>query len=781
MEPSRDRYYDISKRYLALVGQWPYQKSKESLFFLMLILFFDVNVLVTQAARFFVCDNMQCIFETLPPHLLAAIIPVKIFTYQFNSRKIKHLTDRLFVDWDLLESEKERDIMRKYAENGRWYVLIYSSYVYISTVSFTTTSLAPRILDVVFPLNVSRPIMLPYPAYYFVDDNQYFYYIFLHMIICATICLTGLIAHDCMFFTYIEHICGLFAVVRYRFEHVSHKRSNTEKGMIDCPDYLYYKNVVISIHAHRKALQFVKILEDTFSISFAVQLLLITLCLSITLVQQDLTFLAFKLSTQLHDSAEAMRYFVFIMAQLFHLFCFSFQGQKLINHSLGTRDNIYHSLWYKIPVKEQRLLLFVMRKSIEASAFTAGKIYVFSLENFTTVKECMEHSRHYYYDICKWYLMFVGQWPYQKLKESLCFLTFILILDASALVTQIAKFVVCNNALCIYETLPPHMLTVMILVKIFTYQFNSRKIKDLTDRLFADWDILETKEEHDIMKKYAQNGRWYALIYGSYVYVSTISFATTSLVPRILDVVFPLNTSRPIMLAYPAYYFVDENRYFYYILLHMLTTSTLCMTGLIAHDSMFFVYVEHNCSLFAIVGFRFEHVSQRSNAKTHLTDCLNNKYVHKNVVFSIRAHRKALQFAKLLEDTFSISFAVQLLIVTIGLSITLVQLSTNLHDIAEAMRYFVFIIAQLFHLFCLSFQGQKLINHSLETCNKIYHGLWFTIPAKEQRLLLFVMRKSVEASILTAGKIYVFSLESFTTVVQSSMSYFTLLSSFDVS
>ncbi|KAG5333495.1 OR22C protein, partial [Acromyrmex heyeri] len=102
-------------------------------------------------------------------------------------------------------------------------------------------------------------------------------------------------------------------------------------------------------------------------------------------LKQGLTFLAFKLSSQLHDSAEVMRYFVFIMAQLFHLFCFSFQGQKLINHSLETCDNIYHSSWYKIPVKEQRLLLFVMRKSIEACALTAGKIYVFSLENFTMI------------------------------------------------------------------------------------------------------------------------------------------------------------------------------------------------------------------------------------------------------------------------------------------------------------------------------------------------------------------------------------------------------------
>ncbi|XP_011869872.1 PREDICTED: odorant receptor 13a-like [Vollenhovia emeryi] len=393
----------------------------------------------------------------------------------------------------------------------------------------------------------------------------------------------------------------------------------------------------------------------------------------------------------------------------------------------------------------------------------------------------MEHSRAYYYDISKKYLMLVGQWPYQKPKERLTALLLTIILATTSLVPQGARFVICKNAQCIYETLPPYMLGVMILVKIFTYQFNSEKIKDLTDRLFVDWDILETKEEHDIMRKYAERGRWYALIYGLFVYVSTVIFATTSLVPRILDVLFPLNASRPLKLPYPAYYFVDENQYFFYIFLHMMIACTICMTGLVAHDTMFFVYVEHICGLFAIVGFRFEHVSSKcSIMEKNIIDHPEAMY-HKNVVISIYAHHKALQFTQFLESAFMISFAVQLLFVTIGLSITLVQLSIQLQDSAEAIRYILFIFGQLFHLFCFSFQGQKVIDHSLETRDKIYRGSWYTIPVREQRLLMFVMRKSIEASTLTAGKIYVFSLENFTTIVQSSMSYFTLLSSFDVS
>ncbi|XP_018394152.1 PREDICTED: uncharacterized protein LOC108772972 [Cyphomyrmex costatus] len=376
MEPSVEHYYDISKRYLTLIGQWPYQKLKESLLFLSFILICDVTILITQMARFFVCENMQCIFETLPSHLLAAIIPVKIFTYRFNSQKIKDLTDRLSVDWNILETKTERDIMKRYAENGRWYVLIYSS-------------------------------------------------------------------------------------------------------------------------------EFAKLLEDTFSISFAVQILLVTICLSITLVQ---------LSSQLHDSAEAMRYLVFMTAQLFHLFCFSFQGQKLINHSLETCSNIYHSSWYKIPVREQRLLLFVMRKSIEACALTAGKIYVFSLENFTTIVQ------------------------------------------------------------------------------------------------------------------------------------------------------------------------------------------------------------------------------------------------------------SSMSFAERLEDIFCIGFAVQMLITVITMSVTLLQIVLNFGEITEILKYLMYAFGEVFHTFCCSVQSQRLINHGVQLRDKIYNSFWYEIPVESQRLLLHVMRRSMEPCSVSAGKIYVFSLKSFTTV-----------------
>lgn len=38
-------------------------------------------------------------------------------------------------------------------------------------------------------------------------------------------------------------------------------------------------------------------------------------------------------------------------------------------------------------------------------------------------------------------------------------------------------------------------------------------MKVLIDRVFLEWDELETPEEYEIMKRYAENGRRYSLGY----------------------------------------------------------------------------------------------------------------------------------------------------------------------------------------------------------------------------------------------------------------------------
>ncbi|XP_029159743.1 uncharacterized protein LOC114931763 [Nylanderia fulva] len=132
---------------------------------------------------------------------------------------------------------------------------------------------------------------------------------------------------------------------------------------------------------------------------------------------------------------------------------------------------------------------------------------------------------------------------------------------------------------------------------------------------------------------------------------------------------------------------------------------------------MIFTSIEHVCSIFAVAGFRFENLANHENI-----DTLNNNpddIYKQKIALSVHVHWRALQFAELLENTFSITFVIQILIVTVAMSVTLLQVASQLNDAMETSRYLAYIGGQLIHLFCFSLQGQKLIDHSLEMREKV--------------------------------------------------------------
>ncbi|XP_014487789.1 PREDICTED: uncharacterized protein LOC106751413, partial [Dinoponera quadriceps] len=171
-----------------------------------------------QIAHQFTCKkDLQCIFESMTSCLLTSVAVVKVYTFHLNIRKltIKHFTKHLFNDWEQLETAEEYEVMKSYAEYCRRFSLIYSIYCFTAVCVFMSVSIVPPILDIAWPFNESRPVLMPYPGYYFVDNKRYFIYIFCHSLVAWEIIMAGIVAHDCLFVTYVEHICSKFAMVAF--------------------------------------------------------------------------------------------------------------------------------------------------------------------------------------------------------------------------------------------------------------------------------------------------------------------------------------------------------------------------------------------------------------------------------------------------------------------------------------------------------------------------------------------------------------------------------------
>jgi len=85
---------------------------------------------------------------------------------------------------------------------------------YSVPIIFGCIHFIPNLLDFVAPLNQSRPHHILILAEYFIDSNEYFYLILLHMVVwCFTIQIT-LMSTTSIYVAFIQHACGMFKIAR---------------------------------------------------------------------------------------------------------------------------------------------------------------------------------------------------------------------------------------------------------------------------------------------------------------------------------------------------------------------------------------------------------------------------------------------------------------------------------------------------------------------------------------------------------------------------------------
>lgn len=90
------------------------------------------------------------------------------------------------------------------------------SVCYIAIVSIIiSVPIWPRIIDIFLPMNESRPLLTTQiTTEYFVNQETYFYLIFLHSSVALSIGLTVEIATGTILIAIYKHVCAMFRIAR---------------------------------------------------------------------------------------------------------------------------------------------------------------------------------------------------------------------------------------------------------------------------------------------------------------------------------------------------------------------------------------------------------------------------------------------------------------------------------------------------------------------------------------------------------------------------------------
>lgn len=85
------------------------------------------------------------------------------------------------------------------------------------------------------------------------------------------------------------------------------------------------------------------------------------------------------------------------------------------------------------------------------------------------------------------------------------------------------------------------------------------------------------------------------------VYIATFCYIFIQCIPILLAI--SLNESRPHELLFPAEYFVDQQKYFYVIIIHAFMGFFFLGTSVIATESFSLANASHAFGLFKIAGY----------------------------------------------------------------------------------------------------------------------------------------------------------------------------------
>ncbi|XP_047506331.1 putative odorant receptor 85d [Pieris napi] len=194
--------------------------------------------------------------------------------------------------------------------------------------------------------------------------------------------------------------------------------------------------------------------------------------------------------------------------------------------------------------------------------------------------------------------------------------------------------------------------------------------------------------------------------------------------------------------------------------IHSIFTGFICVLYFTTVDALYFIMTTHMCSHFTILSQEIKDLKANT---THLL---------KDIV---KKHQYILKLSQDLEEIFS---GPNLFNVLIG-SIEICALGFNLTmgKWTQIPGVVLFLMSVLLQILMISVYGEHLIMESTKISDAAFESEWYAMDVKSKKIIILIMLRANRPQTLTAYKFSVISYESFTKIISTSWSYFTILKS----
>ncbi|TGZ38040.1 Odorant receptor [Temnothorax longispinosus] len=282
-----NRYYYLNKRFLSVIGQWPFQSRLEgnmmfavtSLFIFSLTAFevfkdtynrytgyfwglaagiTDLSIIMENTSpllvnSFVIMKLINCFVLYVLPHMRLIGSFCDCIPNDFFELQMKELLEDIEETWKMKHASPEKEILQHYAEESRTFTIRYAIALYVTWLFYSTTPVVISGIYKFLPTNETYTARFLYRLEHVLDMDKYFNLLMLHGFISVFYIVSVVIAVDCTFTLCTQHICALFECIRYDIERI--RNSNFILPEPNIEDDEAYHDIIGCIKSYKHALK----------------------------------------------------------------------------------------------------------------------------------------------------------------------------------------------------------------------------------------------------------------------------------------------------------------------------------------------------------------------------------------------------------------------------------------------------------------------------------------------------------------------------------------------
>nr|QHN69155.1 odorant receptor 24 [Sirex nitobei] len=362
----------------------------------------------------------------------------------------------------------------------------------------------------------------------------------------------------------------------------------------------------------------------------------------------------------------------------------------------------------------------------------------------------------------------VGLWPLNIDDRLFAFFFVYLAVHCSLECADLIQYI--DHLDYVISNLTENITMTMVLVKLGTFRLNAKRLCRVLEDIQGDYEIdrYKTREERLEFLKYNNMAKNFIKVAIPSMAMGTIMFYLKPVMGHMAKESENSSTSRAIPYHIRLFFEITEIQTYIIVYVCQMPIIPIVTFGYTGLDCLLVTLMLHLCGQLSVLKHQVKNVMDDPEG------------YHHGMTQLIVKHVRLIRLAKSMDAAFNMLLLQQLLGSTIAICFIGYKVLSDSEsgDKVYFITHLICVTSMIVTLFGYCFVGECLINESVSLSDYLYSLDWYDIPTRHSKLLLTCISRAQSPLVLTAGRFYVFSLQSFTDVMKTSMAYLSVLRTF---